>query len=98
MAGVLGCINPDPAEQIFPTGISRVILVHDLNLPEVNGLETRIDVGGGLIIKPKLRFTAADIRERRIPAPITALSLGVRHAVKTEIPLLHRLAHVVEYP
>ena len=62
-AGVLGGVVADQGEQVFPVGIVEIVSVHDFDLAEVDAFAADVNVGGSLIVKPKLGFHPALIRE-----------------------------------
>jgi len=54
-------------QQFFPMGVVLVVPVHDLHLPEVDGLAANVDVGDRLVIEPHPGFELALIRHLSPP-------------------------------
>src|SRR6185436_11662700 len=60
--GMLGRVFSNPADETKPVGVAVIVSIHDFHLSEVNAFTANIDVGCSLVIKPKLSFHPAFVR------------------------------------
>ena len=72
-------------------GIVAVVVVHDFDLPKMDGLKAGINIGSRLIVKPKPGLQPAFIRDLGIPAHGPPLAFGIDHVGIAKIPDFHRL-------
>ena len=97
-AGVGGGVGAHQRDDLRPVRQIAVVAVHDLDLAEVDRLETHVDVRGREEVEPEPGFGLAHVGDGGVSSPVAALSLGVDHVGVAEVPFLDGLAQGDERP
>jgi len=97
-ARVGGGVRADEGEDLRPVRQVAVVAVHDLDLAEMDRLDTDVDVRRGLAVEPELGLHPANVGDGPAAAPIAPLAGRVDHVGVTERALLDRLAERLERP
>src|ERR1700682_3373605 len=91
-APIFGGVFPNQGEEVFPMGIVAIIFIHDFDLPEMYSFKSDVYVGSSLIIKPKLGFDPALVRDLGVWTHGAALfRRGINHIRINKISFLDRL-------
>ena len=79
-SGVPGGVSPDPTHHVPPVDVVGVPVVHDLHLPEMNGLNPNVNIALGQVHKPHPRFQLTHVRHGGTATPMVhAVSIGIEH-------------------